>query len=227
MKKISLSVTLISLLILALFFQLSNANAIQNQIDRNVAAMMDNIEQMAVKNPQLAASSNPYDYISGNENYNNIVKLGPKALPIIEEKVKSSKENGLREYILAMAAEEIAKVDLKGDNFGWSNAKEWANKWDRHLEEVKGKVEKIVTSTNNAKVKELVKLGTPAIPFIMDKIEEGNVELTPALEELLDGKDLVGFKKNTTAEDYISWVKANKGRFDDLRQLVERTQTQE
>ncbi|HWQ43851.1 MAG TPA: hypothetical protein VN456_17740 [Desulfosporosinus sp.] len=48
---------------------------------------------------------------------------------------------------------------------------------------------KIVASNeaNDKKVQELVLLGTPAIPFIMDKIEQGNTELFPSLDQLLRG----------------------------------------
>ncbi len=77
-------------------------------------------------------SSNPYDYID-SDYYRSIVGLGPAALTHIRKMILESDQKGLREYLLAIAAEEIAKVDLKGDTFAWANAKEWCLQWDLHM----------------------------------------------------------------------------------------------
>ena len=65
-----------------------------------------------LRNPQLSASSNPYEYIQNNKNFNDLVNLGTDALPVIAEKIMNSNDDGLKEYILAIAAEKIAKIDL-------------------------------------------------------------------------------------------------------------------
>jgi hypothetical protein len=81
-------------------------NAVSDSIDSNINQMMVNIKK---NSPEIMAMSSPYAYIS-NEYFNNIVTLGSDALPVIEEKLKSSNEEGLREQILAIAAEKIEKA---------------------------------------------------------------------------------------------------------------------
>lgn len=91
------------------------------QIDINMDLMMDKVAEMQSTHVESALSSNPYDYIKNNDNYNKIVSLGTDALDIIKKKIDESNENGLKEYILAAAANDIAKVDLKKDTYNWSN----------------------------------------------------------------------------------------------------------
>jgi len=209
------------LLVLSLLVLINNAFAIPGQINRNINAIMHDVDRMATEDPSKAMSSNPYTYIEGNANYRNIVNLGSSALPVLVDMIKNSKENGLREYILAIAVEEIAKVDLKGDNFGWSNAKEFVRAWNKHLKSVPDSVNNITSSeqSNEAKVEALVKLGTPAIPFILDRIEQGRIELAPALGTLLKGNNKVDFNADLV-ENYTEWARMNRTKFDDLRNIV-------
>ncbi|MEN6384707.1 MAG: hypothetical protein ABFD79_05880 [Phycisphaerales bacterium] len=176
------------------------------QIDKNISDIMQNVADMAQKAPEKAMSSNPYDYTINNANFDNIVNLGTEALPLIRDKINKSDENGLREYILAIAAEKIAKVDLKDDRFLWATGKDWVAIWDKHLQTIPQHVNDIVSSdaANDVKVSRLVKLGTPSIPYILDHIESGNIELAPALEKLLEGNPSVKFEtKNIT--DLQGW----------------------
>lgn len=223
MKRIALYVLIVSLLSLPIFFQLTGASAIEKQINENLSEIMENIEVMATRNPELAASSNPYDYINENNNYNNIVQIGQEAIPVIEKNINSSKENGLQEYILAIAAEEIAKVDLRENRYNWSNAKEWASVWNKYLKETDSLAEEILSSDQaiEFKIERLKKLGTPAIPFIVERVEAGNIEFVPALEELLDETDSENLKKNNSKDDYVRWAQENKPKFKNLRQLLE------
>lgn len=47
------------------------------------------------------------------------------------EKYKgNAKMNGLREYLFAIAVEEITKTNLKEKGYGWSNGKEWLDQWE-------------------------------------------------------------------------------------------------
>lgn len=80
-----------------------------------------------------------------------------------------------------------------------------------------------ITSAADAaevKTKQLVKLGTPAIPFIMDKIENGQADAAPALEILLTENPSVNYESGKT-RNWQAWVKDNQGHFNDLRSLVE------
>jgi hypothetical protein len=225
MKKKLLILVLVALVCVTAFASISKVTASPSyQIDKNIEAIMDGVDKAVKEDPVRDLSSNPYDYIVNNENYLNIVNLGSASLVPIREKITNSNENGLKEYILAIAGEEIAKVNLRGNSFLWSNGKEWAKEWDRHLGTMQDNIERITLSQNpkEDKVNALIKLGTPAIPFIMDKIENGDEELVPALDELLKGNSKVLFDK-TTIKDNKEWVKNNKIFFEDLREMVVNT----
>ncbi|HWQ43852.1 MAG TPA: hypothetical protein VN456_17745 [Desulfosporosinus sp.] len=73
------------------------------------------------------------EYFRNNANYKSIVSLGSEALPILVDRIDRSKENGLKEYILSIATEEISKVNLKKDRGEWSSAKGFTKVWKTHL----------------------------------------------------------------------------------------------
>lgn len=214
MKKKLLSFTiLLCVMALTVTSVFSVVNAASFQVDINMKGLSDGIRDAIKQNPELAYSSNPYDYIKDNPYYSNIVKLGTKALPVIEKKIKDSNKNGLQEYILAISAEEIAKVDLKGSNFGWSNAKDWVSVWKNHLSDIPTNVNLIIESKEytNIKIDKLIKLGTPAIPYVMDAIEKGQAELSPVLEKLLEENSNIVLDKKEV-NDINVWISNNKNK---------------
>ena len=220
MKKLFISLTVAVTLCAVLVFNIITTSAAY-QLDSNINKIMESVEIAIKDNPALGFSSNPYDFIVYNKDYKAIINQGSEVLPIIEEKINKSEKSGLKEYILAAAAEEISKVDLKGDNYGWRDGKGWAGVWDKHLKNLTKNIDNIISSNDSTeiKIKKLTKLGTPAIPFIMDKIEQGNTELEPVLENLLSGNSKVSFDKNST-KDIKVWINSNKDKFSDLRDLV-------
>lgn len=145
-------------------------------------------------------------------------------MPILVDRINQSKEDGLREYILAIATEEIAKVDLKKDTNEWDSVKAFTKVWKTHLNQIPTNVNDIVASneSNEKKVQKLALLGTPAIPFIMDKIEQGNTELFPSLDQLLLNNSNSNYNINQKNSDKLDWVKNNKSQFNNLRDLVEK-----
>ncbi len=185
-------------------------------IDNNMSIIMNSLTSLP-----KTSSSNPYDYIRDSNEFNNIVVIGPDALPIIKQRIDDSDENGLREYILAIAAEKIAKVDLKGDNLGWSTGKEWSDKWSNHLKNLSSNFKNIISSNKDAETKnlEIVRLGTPALPLIFDEVEQGNPQLIPSLQKLVEGNKKINFDINSI-KDYKEWAKANKDSVQSLRVLV-------
>lgn len=200
----------------------SQANAsVASKIDQNMLSIMDDVSKLATQDPQAAMNSNPYSYIN-NANYKSITNLGPDALPILVDRINQSKEDGLKEYILAIATEEIAKVDLKKDKNGWDSGKAFTKVWKTHLKQIPTNVNDIVASneSNEKKIQKLALLGTPAIPFIMDKIEQGNTELFPSLDQLLLNNS--NYDVNQKNSDKLDWVKNNKSQFNNLRDLVEK-----
>lgn len=223
MKKISIGIVL-SLAICVSLIYISTERSIAYAINGNLSDMMLQISEKSEKDPSTAMSSNPYDYIKGNQHYQAIVSLGEGALLPIEDKIVNSKNDGLEEYILAIAAEEIAKIDLKNDKSSdvvWETGKGWANEWAKHLKAVPAKVHKIAISSlsKKEKLEKLVTFGTPAIPFILDEIEIGTSDIAGALEILLTGNNEVSFDAGKV-HDPVSWSKENKVKFESLRRLV-------
>lgn len=221
MKKMLLSLFVICLFITILaVIGIQHANAsISSKVEQNMSSIIEHVNELVTTDPKAAMSSNPYTYIANNQNYKNLVNLGYDAIPVLVEDINKSGENGLREYILAIAIEEIAKVDLKKNRSEWSTAKDFINVWKIHLKNLTLNVNSIADSNepNDRKVQELVLLGTPAIPFIMDKIEQGNTGIFPALEQLLNGSSI---SLEQPISDKVEWVKQHKSEFDDLRELV-------
>jgi hypothetical protein len=186
------------------------------QIDANMSTIMDKIAEMATHHEADALSSNPYDYIKDNDNYKKIVGLGPDALTIIRAKIVHSNSNGLSEYILAIAAEEIANVDLKETGYHWSNGKEWVTEWNRLLRNIPDDVERITSSNfdDNTKNLALSKLGVAAAPYILDKIAAGNPQYAPSIANLLKNQAQID---NT---DIVQWAKDNQSKYENLRMMI-------
>lgn len=153
----------------------------------NLSDMRKEIDRLTAEDLGLGLSSNPYVFIKNNKEYERIVKMGYPALPVIEERIAEGNSFGLDKYILAVAAEEIAGVDLKKSEYKWSDPEEFTRSWNLHLKAVPGKVEKIVSSTESAEWKneKLVELGAPAIPFVLEKVEKGAKELEPSLQKIV------------------------------------------
>ncbi len=124
------------------------------------------------------ASSNPYDYID-NQYFNNIISGGIAVLPTITKLLASSENNGLREYILPIVAEEISKTQLRENGYTWSTAKEWLDKWNLYLQNIPTRVDDIVNDTEKAiedKKLALNNLGVMSLPYIKDAIDAGHTE---------------------------------------------------
>lgn len=122
-----------------------------------------------------------------------------------EKIIDESEGSGLTDYMLAAAAEKIAKVDLKKNKETfWDSADTFSEQWKKHLHRIPGTVEEIANSqkTIEQKNRELVELGTPAVPFILQQIEAGNEALFPAVEELLseNRNSKIDQSKKSTAE---------------------------
>jgi len=230
MKKLAvicISTAVVFSLSLGIFFSHpihSSAETLNTTINK----LMDEVESGAKNNPETKFSSNPYVFIVGNQYYTEIVNMGLPALPLLEDYINKSANNGLKEYILAAAAEEIAKVNLKTDGsqkYKWTDAKGFVKEWNTHLKNVQQKVDKIVSSNGSKKEKNdnLVKLGIPAIPFIMDYIEkdtQNNSQLLEALQTLLSDNKTAKFE-SSDVNNPQDWVKQNKDKFKELRNYID------
>lgn len=212
-KKLYILILAASFLIVFTALQANHARAeVKDQIISHMNALQKNIIALPEMNPKLAASSNPYDYVKDNKEYQNIVALGNAAIPALTELLNDTPENGLTEYIYAIALEQISKTDLKAET-GWSTAKQFAKKWNVHLSQIPEKVSQIVNSddSNAEKIQRLNKLGTPAIPFILKSIDAGHSNLVPSLDYLTGGE---------AGNNYKSWYDKNSDTVEKIRSFV-------
>lgn len=169
------------------------------------------------------SSSSPFDYAANNASMDALVALGTPALIVASRQLAVATEDGLTEYLMAIAAEKIAKVDLNasGPSRPLETGKGWSAEWDAHLNAVPDDVAAIAQSdmTTKEKTASLVALGTPAIPFILDRVAKGDEELAPAATQLVqDTVEVQGIDMPSVVTK--SWARDNVARFTELRQLV-------
>ena len=77
----------------------------------------------------VGESSNPYDYVGVSPVFVKIVALGKPALPAIAAEILASKDDGLREYLLAAAGAQISGDTPGSGDQTWSSGKEWAKQY--------------------------------------------------------------------------------------------------
>lgn len=143
-KIITLSITLFLIIITAIYiyFQvlhkpihqsISAEDVADIQIDGTglMTSTMNEKLNAVVQNPKTVFSSNPYDYTKDNEDYKWIVKQGDEALKYMLHKFEISQENGLREYIMAIACSEI--LGEKPGNKKWSTGRDWYKEYTRKV----------------------------------------------------------------------------------------------
>ncbi len=148
--------------------------------------LMNHVAELEFNINRYVNSSNPYDYIN-NDGFRKIVAMGPKALETIKNRIKSTKENGLIDYILAIAAEKIAAVDLKAVSGKWETGSGWVFSWDRFLTRLPEKVDAILYSSESPdeKSRQIEALGFAALPILEDRIKTGAAELNLPMQNLI------------------------------------------
>lgn len=127
--------------------------------------------------PELATSSNPYDYIENSKGYDKLVDLGIEAIPYIADYVNES-DAGLTSYILAIAMEDITDCSIyEAEGVDWCTSKEFADAWNNFRNTSKDEVNKILKSnkTIDEKIDELKPYGVFAVPAINNM---GNKKVT-------------------------------------------------
>jgi hypothetical protein len=90
----------------------------------DIAQVMSDIGAAEKANPEIALSSNPFTYAKISPALDRLVARGEPALESIAEEIEDSPENGLREYLLAIAGQRIMGAEKTVGT--WSTAKEWA-----------------------------------------------------------------------------------------------------
>jgi hypothetical protein len=91
----------------------------------DITQVMSDIATAEKADPAIATHSDPFTYAELSPALDRLVARGEPALESIAEEIESSPENGLREYLLAMAGQDILGAEkIKG---AWSTGKEWAS----------------------------------------------------------------------------------------------------
>ncbi len=76
--------------------------AMRQAVAADAGQIMADVDASSVK-----TSSNPFDYVDVSPRFNVLVARGMPAVPAIADEIEASKEDGLREYLLAIAATRI------------------------------------------------------------------------------------------------------------------------
>ncbi|MHB8076321.1 hypothetical protein [Desulfosporosinus fructosivorans] len=79
-------------------------------------------------NPKVQLSSNPYESTKDSQDLKDIVNFGDDALRYMLTKFENGEENGLKEYVMAIACSEILKENPETKK--WASGREW---YDRFL----------------------------------------------------------------------------------------------
>ena len=138
------------------------------EVNRQINESMDFDEKYTANGLPLALSSNPYDYVADNSEFDKLVKMGPAAIEAIESGFKNPEKcNGLERYILAIALEDIAKVNLKEyEKYMWEDGSSFWESWQQLKVDATTDVPEILNNDNlsvDEKWAEVCKFGILAI----------------------------------------------------------------
>jgi hypothetical protein len=102
----------------------SSSNEMRAVVHADMNEVMSDVDAAMKSDPAVGMSSHPYDYVGISPAFERLVGRGEPALEAIASEIEASEENGLREYLLAIAGQRI----LGGDepNQAWATGKEWA-----------------------------------------------------------------------------------------------------
>jgi hypothetical protein len=102
----------------------SSSDEMRAVVHADMNEVMSDVDAAMKSDPAVGMSSNPYDYVGISPAFERLVGRGEPALDAIASEIEASEENGLREYLLAIAGQRI----LGGDepNQAWATGKEWA-----------------------------------------------------------------------------------------------------
>jgi hypothetical protein len=97
-------------------------------VQADIAQVMRDIDHAAESSPGIGMSSNPFTYVGISAALPRLVSRGAPALEPITAEIEASKEDGLREYLLAIAGQQI--LNLPAQDSLVASGKEWA-RWYR------------------------------------------------------------------------------------------------
>ncbi|TMV49116.1 hypothetical protein FE783_15730 [Paenibacillus mesophilus] len=96
--------------------------------NKSATGIEDNLNKI-ITNKQYMVSSNPNDYIKNQLSaYKEILGMGDEALAYLTKELRTSDQDGLREWVMAKACEDILKDHSSVKE--WATGKEWIKKYD-------------------------------------------------------------------------------------------------
>ena len=101
------------------------AEGAENDLTAKVESLLDRIT--AAK----SLSSNPYEYIRGNEGFDELVSMGEPAMEAMFDLFAKHNEDGLREYVMAVACAKVLGVYDEERGIGTTGGREWFVKYGR------------------------------------------------------------------------------------------------
>ncbi|KAB8126016.1 hypothetical protein F9U64_21025 [Gracilibacillus oryzae] len=129
MKKIILFTMIVVLLSACNNAETKKDAVMDNPTDKTTENLTLDIENALTKIVETpAASSNPNDYVKANqEKFDSIVGHGNKTLDYLLMKFSMTDSDGLREYVMAMACNEI--LGNANPVKEWSTGRTWFNQY--------------------------------------------------------------------------------------------------
>lgn len=166
-----------------------------------IREMSDIVEEKIESNPKVKFSSNPYDYIEDNEAYDKLVQKGVSAVSEMLSYMETSGEDGLNDYLIAAAVEEILECSLKETDYAWEDADSFLNQWEKML----GNREKIVKDAmeNGKTESEIIKELQPYGLVAMETIEKMQDDKTAGAKYQECAQKLESFVEITEDEKEI------------------------
>ncbi len=257
MKKILLIAIFILFVTFVLFFAdrktlyaktMENVNTISEEINNDMSDLI-------LSSNILSYSSSPYEIVANNEDYDKLVSLGVVAVKPLYDKIINSPENGLIEYIYAMAIEDIMSQNftyvtnssqlnlevmeenhhtIEDLNYGWANAKEFAEAFSTYIKEIPATYESIKnnkTLTYDIKIEKMSKIGLGVIPYLIEEINDSTDSIDLAKDALIS--ILINYNMDKEFTDSFSkindsyekdslitiWIDKNFETYDLLKQI--------
>lgn len=170
-----ISIVLVIAVIITCFVSSTNtASAAEKQTDALINEIQYRIEESLKtegaylsNGMPLAMSSNPYDYIKDNAEYDKLIALGEESLDdLYKLQQDQEKYDNFQRYIIAIAIEEITKTDLKqSEEYFWMDADGFSEKWNDFSIEAEENIKDILNNNSlseNEKIENICFYGTLA-----------------------------------------------------------------
>jgi hypothetical protein len=96
-------------------------DSVAEDVRADIDEVMSDIDEAVASGSPVGLSSNPFHYVGISPAFQRLVDRGVPALEPIIREIESSPDNGLREYLLAIAGKRISGLDI-----GFDTGKGWA-----------------------------------------------------------------------------------------------------